>query len=131
MFLSLRAEPATPEDLPAADDLLETLKAHKDDCVGMAANMIGVKKRIIAFVGDGEYRVMFNPEIIKNPGLTRRRRVACPLTAPVRQSDGNLLRCSIRIEISRFGSRLSPVSRRRSSSMNSITATGLLSESDG
>ena len=55
VFLSMRAEPATPADLPVADDLLETLKAHKDGCVGMAANMIGVKKRIIAFDNDGKY----------------------------------------------------------------------------
>ncbi|MEA4934494.1 MAG: peptide deformylase [Lawsonibacter sp.] len=68
VFLSLRAEPATPADLPVADDLLETLEAHKDGCVGMAANMIGVKKRIIAFLGNGEYMVMFNPEIVKKSG---------------------------------------------------------------
>lgn len=67
-FLSLRAEPATPADLPAADDLLETLNAHRDGCVGMAANMIGVQKRIIAFDNDGEYKVMFNPEIIRKSG---------------------------------------------------------------
>lgn len=67
-FLSLRAEPAVPADLPVADDLLETLKIHRDGCVGMAANMIGVKKRIIAFVDDGAYRAMFNPEIIKKSG---------------------------------------------------------------
>jgi len=65
----MRAEPATPADLPVADDLLETLKAHKDGCVGMAANMIGVKKRIIAFDNDGKYMEMFNPEIIKKSGL--------------------------------------------------------------
>lgn len=69
VFLSLRAEPATPADLPVADDLLETLRAHRDGCVGMAANMIGVKKRIIAFEGNGEYMVMFNPEMIKKSGL--------------------------------------------------------------
>lgn len=68
VLLSLRAEPATPADLPVADDLLETLETHKDGCVGMAANMIGVKKRIITFVSDGEYMVMFNPEIIKKSG---------------------------------------------------------------
>lgn len=68
VFLSLWAEPATSADLPVADDLLETLETHKDGCVGMAANMIGVKKRIIAFVSDGEYMVMFNPEIIKKSG---------------------------------------------------------------
>lgn len=67
-FLLLRAEPATPVDLPVADDLLETLEANKDGCVGMAANMIGVNKRIIAFDHDGEYMVMFNPEVIKKSG---------------------------------------------------------------
>ena len=57
--------PATEEDLPAAQDLLDTLCAHKETCVGMAANMIGVCKRIIAFDNDGMYMVMFNPEIVK------------------------------------------------------------------
>lgn len=64
-FLKQVSEPATRADISVADDLLETLIAHKDGCVGMAANMIGVKKRIIAFDNDGEYMVMFNPEIIK------------------------------------------------------------------
>ena len=64
-FLAQRAEPATMEDLAIAGDLLETLEHHKNDCVGMAANMIGVNKRIIAFDNQGAYMVMFNPEIIK------------------------------------------------------------------
>ena len=64
-FLSQKAEPATPEDLPVAADLLETLEFHKAGCVGMAANMIGVNKRIIVFDNDGAYMVMFNPQIIK------------------------------------------------------------------
>ena len=64
-FLAQKAEPATPDDIPVAHDLLETLQHHKDGCVGMAANMIGVNKRIIAFDNDGTYMVMFNPEIIK------------------------------------------------------------------
>ncbi|MDE6879772.1 MAG: peptide deformylase [Oscillospiraceae bacterium] len=64
-FLSQRAETAAPEDIPVAQDLLETLEAHKDGCAGMAANMIGVNKRIIAFDNQGKYMVMFNPEIIK------------------------------------------------------------------
>ena len=67
-FLARKAEPATPGDLDVAADLLETLEHHKDGCVGMAANMIGVNKRIIAFDNDGEYMVMFNPEIIKKSG---------------------------------------------------------------
>lgn len=64
-FLKQVSEPATQADIPVADDLLETLIAHKDGCVGMAANMIGVNKRIIAFDNEGKYMVMFNPEIIK------------------------------------------------------------------
>ena len=67
-FLSQKAEPATPDDLPVAQDLLDTLAAHKDGCVGMAANMIGVQKRIIVFDNEGRYMVMFNPEIIKISG---------------------------------------------------------------
>ena len=67
-FLSQKAEPATLEDLAVAQDLLDTLTAHKDGCVGMAANMIGVCKRIIVFDNEGKYTVMFNPEIIKKSG---------------------------------------------------------------
>ena len=65
IFLSLKSEVATKEDLQVAEDLLDTLIAHTDGCVGMAANMIGVRKRIIAFDNEGTYMVMFNPEIIK------------------------------------------------------------------
>ena len=65
ILLARRSEKATKEDLQVAQDLLDTLVAHKDGCVGMAANMIGVCKRIIAFDNDGTYIVMFNPEIIK------------------------------------------------------------------
>ena len=64
-FLSQKAEPSTLKDLPVAQDLLATLTAHKDGCVGMAANMIGVCKRIIVFDNEGKYMVMFNPDIIK------------------------------------------------------------------
>lgn len=67
-FLSHLSSPATAEDIPTANDLLETLIAHKDGCVGMAANMIGVSRRIIAFENEGSYMVMFNPEIIKCSG---------------------------------------------------------------
>lgn len=67
-FLAQKAEPAAPEDLPVAQDLLDTLAAHKDGCVGMAANMIGVNKRIIVFDNEGEYTVMFDPEIVKKSG---------------------------------------------------------------
>ena len=64
-FLALPSSPATAADIEIAKDLLETLIAHKDGCVGMAANMIGVSKRIIAFENGDEYMVMFNPSIVK------------------------------------------------------------------
>ena len=68
ILLARKSEPAGEGDLDTAQDLLDTLMAHKDGCVGMAANMIGVQKRIIAFDNDGTYMVMFNPEIIKKSG---------------------------------------------------------------
>ena len=68
VFLAQKAAPATAEDLGAAQDLLDTLIAHKDGCVGMAANMIGVCKRIIAFDNEGTYMVMFNPVIVRQSG---------------------------------------------------------------
>ena len=67
-FLSQKAAPATADDLATAQDLLDTLTAHKDGCVGMAANMIGVNKRIIAFDNAGTYMVMFNPVIVRQSG---------------------------------------------------------------
>lgn len=85
VFLAQKAETATAEDLDTAQDLLDTLAAHREGCVGMAANMIGVNKRIIVFDDDGKYQVMFNPVIVKHDGpyeaeegclsLTGRRKV--------------------------------------------------------
>ena len=67
-FLAQKAASATADDLATAQDLLDTLTAHRDGCVGMAANMIGVCKRIIAFDNDGTYMVMFNPVIVRQSG---------------------------------------------------------------
>ena len=67
-FLAQRAEPATPDDRQVAADLLETLEHHREGCVGMAANMIGVNKRIIAFDNEGRCMVLFNPEITRKSG---------------------------------------------------------------
>ena len=67
-FLAQKAEPATADDLVVAQDLLDTLAAHKEGCVGMAANMIGVNKRIIVFDNEGEYTLMFNPVIVRKSG---------------------------------------------------------------
>jgi peptide deformylase len=69
IFLARKSENATADDIQIANDLLETLVSHKESCVGMAANMIGECKRIIAFLdesGKNEvYTIMLNPEIIK------------------------------------------------------------------
>ncbi len=72
LFLAGKSEMATVEDLPVAADLLETLMAHREGCVGMAANMIGVRRRIIAFLDESGkkpvYTVMMNPEILAKSG---------------------------------------------------------------
>ena len=68
LFLARKSELATKDDLTVAQDLLDTLQAHRETCVGMAANMIGVCKRIIAFDHNGTYMVMFNPQILKQSG---------------------------------------------------------------
>ena len=65
IFLAQKSTTAGKEDLQTATDLLDTLIAHKETCVGMAANMIGVCKQIIAFDNDGSYMVMLNPQILK------------------------------------------------------------------
>ena len=68
LFLAQKSAPATPADAAVARDLLETLTAHADGCVGMAANMIGVLKRIIAVEAEDGYLVLFNPVILKKSG---------------------------------------------------------------
>ncbi len=68
ILLARKSQQATKEDLETARDLLDTLKAHRETCVGMAANMIGVYKNIIAFDDEGDYMVMLNPVIVKGTG---------------------------------------------------------------
>ena len=80
VFLAEASEKATAEDTEIARDLLETLEAHKAGCVGMAANMIGVRKRIIAFDNEGSYMVMFNPEIVKKSGAYEAEKGCLSLT---------------------------------------------------
>ena len=69
ILLARKSADATAEDLDTARDLLDTLTAHKETCVGMAANMIGVCKRIIAFDNDGSYMLMLNPRILRQSEL--------------------------------------------------------------
>lgn len=72
IFLAAKSSPADENDLQTAEDLLDTLMSHREDCVGMAANMIGEKKRIIAFLDESgkvpKYTVMLNPYIIRKDG---------------------------------------------------------------
>ena len=68
IFLSRKSRTAVPEDLHVMQDLLDTLAFHRDSCVGMAANMIGVCVQIIAFDCNGSYMAMLNPEIVKASG---------------------------------------------------------------
>lgn len=96
-FLSQVSEPVTAENLQVADDLLETLITHKDGCVGMAVNVIGVNKRIIAFDDDGEYMVMFNPEILKKSSPYEAEEGYCLWTVRARPSAGSPLRCGIKM----------------------------------
>ena len=67
-LLSRKSVPATKDDLDTAQDLLDTLLAHRESCVGMAANMIGVLVRIIVFDNEGKPMLMLNPEILKAEG---------------------------------------------------------------
>ncbi len=69
ILLSRVSRPATADDLPVVQDLLDTINAHRDTCAGMAANMIGQTTRIIVFDCDGTWMVMLNPELIKTVGV--------------------------------------------------------------
>lgn len=102
-FLARNAEPATPEDIPIAADLLETLKHHKDGCVGMAANMIGINRRIIAFDNEGTYMVMSTRRSSKSPSPTIRRRAVSLWKAPVRPGGGGPSRYAGRMRNFRSG----------------------------
>ena len=79
-FLSQKSDLASIEDEAVAEDLLDTLLANKETCVGLAANMIGVAKRIIAFDHDGKYMIMYNPLILKgkDPYLTNEGCLSLP-----------------------------------------------------
>ena len=68
IFLAQKSRDAEPADLPIGQDLLDTLEAHRETCVGMAANMIGQSVRIIVFDDGGRAMLMFNPRILKGSG---------------------------------------------------------------
>ena len=80
IFLQRKSEPACAgcaEDMAAARDLYDTLAAHQDHCAGLAANMIGVSKRILAVVSGDKIIVMLNPKINKKSGRTYTTKEGC------------------------------------------------------
>lgn len=118
----------TEADLAVAQDLKDTLDAHRNGCVGMAANMIGVSKRIIAFVDEdfgGRIFVMFNPTITAKDGPTMPPKAVCPSKASAARSASSALRSRMRIASSASAMPRSLVSPRKSSSMKSIIAKAL------
>ena len=128
LFLARKAAPALPEDLPIAQDLLETLIAHKDGCVGMAANMIGVAKRIIAFESEDGYLVMFNPVILKKSGPYETEEAALPHRHPKDQTLADHQGAVQKRKVPASHQDLLRLGQQRSSSTSSTTATASLSE---
>ena len=129
IFLAGKSEIATKEDLQVAQDLLDTLMAHRESCVGMAANMIGVRKRIIAFLDESgrapTYTVMLNPEIIKKDGAYDTEEGCLSLLGgPVSVSAIRSSRCSIRPWRCKLARKTSLAGRLRSFSMRWIIVMG-------
>lgn len=77
LFLGRKAEAATKENRAIAEDLLDTLRAHRDHCVGMAANMIGEQKAIIAIVEGNRLTAMLNPDVVKKSPKTYKTVEGC------------------------------------------------------
>ena len=125
IFLGVKSEKATKEDSQVVQSLLDTLIANKDSCVGMVANMIGVRKRIIVFDNEGTYMTMFNPEIIKKSGLYDAEEVVFLCWAsPTNANVIKLLKFDGKPQNSRSESKPSLVGWRRLSNTRLIIAKG-------
>ncbi len=129
-FLRLPSEDAGPDDAATGQDLLDTLHEHERECVGLAANMIGVAKRIIAVEAEDGYLVLFNPVILKKSGPYNTEDVSrFPASAPVLAIAA--LRLSIWTRISSTASKTSRATPPRSSNTKSTTvAESLFSSAD-
>ena len=123
LFLAQKSLPAAPEDAAVAQDLLDTLTAHADGCVGMAANMIGVSKRIIAVEAENGYLVLYNPVILKKSSPYEAEEGCLSLEGVRKQNAGTASRCSTPPLTAKPASRPLPAGRHRSSSTRSTTAT--------
>lgn len=118
IFLGVKSEKATKEESQVVQYLLDTLIANKDSCVGMVANMIGVRKRIIVFDNEGTYMTMFNPEIIKKSGPYDAEEVVFLCWAPHENANAiRPLKCSGKSPNSKLESELSLAGQLKLSSM--------------
>ena len=124
LFLAQKSAPATPKDAPVARDLLETLTAHADGCVGMAANMIGVLKRIIAVEAENGYLVLFNPVILKKSGQYEAEEGCLSLEGVRKTKRWQSIKVQYQTWTANRASRPLPAGRRRSSSTRSTIAMG-------
>ena len=122
-FLGIASKPASLTDADTARDLLDTLKAHSETCVGMAANMIGVSKRIIAFRDGGSYVVMYNPVIIARAQPYETEEGCLSLLGGAKPRAGSGSPSATVTAASARKPKPTRASRRRSSSMRWITAT--------
>ena len=117
LFLAMPSEAATIEDAPVGQDLLDTLQAHAHECVGMAANMIGVRKRIIVFDDNGTAKLMFNPEIVHTSSEYSTEEGCLSLVGQRPCQRYRKFACRIRMNRSKPARTASATSLRRSSSM--------------
>lgn len=118
IFLGVKSEKATKEDSQVVQYLLDTLIANKDSCVGIVANMIGVRKRIIVFDNEDTYMTMFNPEIIKKSGPYDAEEVVFLCWAPHENANSiRSLKCGGKLPNSKLASEPSPAGRYKSFSM--------------
>lgn len=118
IFLGVKSEVATKEDLQVAQDLLDTLIGHKDSCIGTAKNMIGIRKRIIVFDNEGTYMTMFNPEIIKKSGPYDTEEGCFSLLGGLRKASAiRLSKHNGKLPNSKLELRPTPAGQRRSYSM--------------
>ncbi len=125
IFLAQKAEPAVPGDESVAQDLLDTLQAHKSSCVGMAANMIGVKKAIIAFDDGGRYTVFYNPKSYRVPVRTKQKNPVCRYSmARAPRGDMKKSGCSSKMRGSKPESKRIPAGQPKLFSMKLTIVTG-------
>ena len=124
ILLARKSADATKEDLEIGRDLLDTLLAHREGCVGMAANMIGQLKRIIVFDNGGVPSLMFNPEIIKASGEYETEEGCLSLLGGPRKTK-RYQKIKVQYQTETFQTRLKTLEgwTARSSSMRSTTAT--------